>query len=622
MPIALTPRRLSITAKSIALFSIYVLVLAAVYAAFSVYLVEREAAAVEDRLRQTARLVAAEVEAHLEAGRQRLATVAALPGLVYGLSRLESDQAEGHIPPWTTLHYLFFKSPVFTGGVLLLDDVGRVLWTEPPGLALVGRALTDDPVLAEVYRGAEDVISSGRPPGPVFDRPHVVVARAIRDPKGTIVGALAGLVDLTASEFTTMLSAVSTAEGRFARVTDAEGNVLASTSAPVPVATARLEPPVAPATALLTPPDRSADSPLLATASFAHSSWQVVAGQARAPALAGTRQLQRILFALGAGGLALAVAVGAWLIRRFTRRIERLTGHAQIMARGDLSQPLAVGGAYDELGTLARTFEHMRVQLQQSRAALEQRLEERDELIRLKEEFLANVSHELRTPLNVIIGYTDMLLDEADEGRDLLTRVRTQSERLLGLVRDLMTLSGSNTGKLALEVQPVAVPELLARLAPLADQLVQNKEVAVVWECSPAPPVLETDGRRLEQVLANLLVNACKFTPRGTVTVRARHCSEPDTMVFEVSDTGIGIPPEELPHIFDEFRQVDGSMTRRHDGIGLGLALVKKLTALLGGKVAVESRMGEGSRFTVTLPVRSVFVPEVRRLTSEPHLHT
>ena len=127
----------------------------------------------------------------------------------------------------------------------------------------------------------------------------------------------------------------------------------------------------------------------------------------------------------------------------------------------------------------------------------------------------------------------------------------------------------------------------------------------MVWDCPVAPLVLETDGRRLEQVLANLLVNACKFTQRGAVTVRAHHRPERDEIVFEVSDTGIGIPADELPHIFDEFRQVDGSMTRRHDGIGLGLALVKTLTALLGGTVAVVSRVGEGSTFTVTLPLRS-----------------
>ena len=427
-------------------------------------------------------------------------------------------------------------------------------------------------------RSRGDVISGVRPAGPLLARPHVVVARAVLDPDGAVAGALAGIIDLTTPEFVEMLSAVSTADGRFVMVADARGRVLASTSP----------------TTLLTAPTPSADAPLLATVPFVRSSWRVVAGQAREPALAGTRQLQRILFALGVGGLGLAVAVGARLIRGFTRRVRALTDHAEIMARGDLSQPVAVAGPHDEVGTLAHTFEHMRVELQRSRAALEQRLEERDELIRLKEEFLANVSHELRTPLNVIIGYTDMLLDETRDGHDMLGRVRTQSERLLALVRDLMTLSGLSTGKLAIEVRPVAVPDLLARLGALADQLVQGKALTIAWECPAGLPVLDTDGRRLEQVLANLLSNACKFTPHGTVTVRVRHRVEQEAVVFEVSDTGIGIPPDELPHIFDEFRQVDGSMARRHDGIGLGLALVRKLTTVLGGTVAVTSRVGRG----------------------------
>jgi signal transduction histidine kinase len=598
MPHGFGIRNASIARKSLALLLAYVLAFALVYVAFSVYLVRREAAAVEDRLRQTARLVAAEIESHVDAGRRRLATVAELPGLVYGLSGLEDAGTAGHIPAWTTLHYIFFKSPVFTGGVLLLDAGGKVLWTEPPGLPLAGRVLADDATLGEAYAGRGDVISDLRPAGPLADRPHVVVARAVLDPEGTVVGALAGIVDLTTPEFVAMLSAVSTADGRFAMVADAHGRILASTSP----------------TTVLTAPAPPQDAPLLATVSFVGSSWHVVAGQAREHALAGTRQLQRILFALGVGGLALAMAVGARLIRGFTRRVRALTDHAEIMAGGDLSQPVAVTGPHDEVGTLAHAFEHMRIELQRSHAALEQRLEERDELIRLKEEFLANVSHELRTPLNVIIGYTDMLLDETREGHDMLGRVRTQSERLLALVRDLMTLSGLSTGKLAIEVRPVAVPELLARLGPLADQLVQGKALTIAWDCPAGLPVLDTDGRRLEQVLANLLTNACKFTPQGTVTVRVRHRPERAAVAFEVSDTGIGIPADELPHVFDEFRQVDGSMARRHDGIGLGLALVRKLTTVLGGTVDVASRVGEGSTFTVTLPA-----PVVARAATAHH---
>jgi signal transduction histidine kinase len=277
------------------------------------------------------------------------------------------------------------------------------------------------------------------------------------------------------------------------------------------------------------------------------------------------------------------------------------------MAGGDLSQPVAVDARHRELATLGRTFERMRTELRRSQAALTERLAEREELIRLKEEFLANVSHELRTPLNVIFGYTDILLEEEQdaERRDALGRIRAQSEQLLKLVRDLMTLSGLNAGKLALEIAPVAVDDLVARLRPLMEQLAHGRPIAAVCECAPALPALHTDVLRLEQILTNLLTNAFKFTRTGQVALRVRHLAGDRRVVFEVADTGIGIPPPELPYIFDEFRQVDGSMSRQHGGMGLGLALVRRLVGALGGEVAVESRPGEGSTFTVTLPTDS-----------------
>jgi signal transduction histidine kinase len=236
---------------------------------------------------------------------------------------------------------------------------------------------------------------------------------------------------------------------------------------------------------------------------------------------------------------------------------------------------------------------------------LTRRLTEREELIRLKEEFLANISHELRTPLNVIFGYTDMLAeDEEDAERlDTLARIRAQSDQLLQLVRDLMTLSGLNAGKVTLEVAPTSVGDLVDRLRVLPEQLAHGKPVDFVCDCPASLPVIHTDPLRLEQILANLLTNAFKFTSRGTVTLRVRHLAAERRVRFEVADTGIGIPERELPHIFDEFRQVDGSMSREHGGIGLGLALVRRLVGLLGGDVGVASRAGEGSTFTVSLPV-------------------
>ncbi|MBI3801500.1 MAG: HAMP domain-containing histidine kinase, partial [Deltaproteobacteria bacterium] len=301
-----------------------------------------------------------------------------------------------------------------------------------------------------------------------------------------------------------------------------------------------------------------------------------------------------------------ALATGAPFINGFVRPIEKLTTYAEMMARGDLSQPVMVGERRDEIATLARAFERMRSELARSRLALEQRLEEREELIRLKEEFLANISHELRTPLHVIIGYTDMLLaaEMNTNSGTALNRIRTQSEHLFRLLSDLMTLSGMNTGKLTLQISPITVPDLLARLAPLVERLRQGKEIEAVWECPTLLPSVETDALRLEQVLTNLITNAFKFTHQGTITIRAYHDTERERMVFEVADTGIGIPEPELPHIFDEFRQVDGSMSRAYGGLGLGLALVRKLATLLQGEVTVVSQVGQGSIFTLTLPLR------------------
>jgi signal transduction histidine kinase len=219
---------------------------------------------------------------------------------------------------------------------------------------------------------------------------------------------------------------------------------------------------------------------------------------------------------------------------------------------------------------------------------------------------LANISHELRTPLNIIIGYTDMLFDEtsSDEGRNALTKIRGQAEHLFHLLSDLMTLSGVNIGKVTLQLTPTPIGDILTRLSPLIDQLRQGKDIRVAWDHLPVLPTMDTDPLRLEQILTNLITNAFKFTSQGTITIRVYEQEESASVVFEIADTGIGIPQHELPYIFDEFRQVDGSMSRHYGGMGLGLSLVKKLTTLLRGEVRVESQVGQGSVFTVTLPIR------------------
>jgi len=277
-----------------------------------------------------------------------------------------------------------------------------------------------------------------------------------------------------------------------------------------------------------------------------------------------------------------------------------------------------------EIARQRAQLEAVNEELQRAQVILQQRLDERDELMRVKEVFLANVSHELRTPLNVIMGYTDMLLERGDviDERDVLSKIRNQSEHLFSLVCDLMTLAGLNSGRISLELSTVRVPDVLARLKPLVERLSEKRDLRVAWELDADCPSLDTDPLRLEQILGNLVINAFKFTPQGTITIRAFADAIRNAVTFEVIDTGIGIPAHEMPHIFDEFRQVEASANGHYGGIGLGLAMVRKLTALLQGEVSVTSAVDRGSTFTVRIPLRAVseaaddVTPAARRRTA------
>lgn len=260
-------------------------------------------------------------------------------------------------------------------------------------------------------------------------------------------------------------------------------------------------------------------------------------------------------------------------------------------------------------------------QVQQERDLLEERVTERtQELVvardqareasYIKSQLLARVSHELRTPLGIILGYTELLQQGSygpvsPEQQAIMNDVIDSAHCLTHLVDELLDQAKFENGRLTLVIAPFTLTEmvkpLIAQLTPLAEA----KGLALAFEIDPKmPSCLSGDVKRLQQILVNLVNNTIKFTETGTVQVYL-YRSDPARWVIEVTDTGIGIPPEIQPYIFEPFRQGDGSITRKYGGAGLGLAIVKQLVTLMQGEITLKSEVGQGSTFIVTLPLHS-----------------
>ena len=227
---------------------------------------------------------------------------------------------------------------------------------------------------------------------------------------------------------------------------------------------------------------------------------------------------------------------------------------------------------------------------------------------RLKDHFLQNVNHELRTPLTAIVGWTDLFEEQTLDEKTLkrgLRQIRQSARVLLALIDDLLDLARLDRGALTLDLRPVSLSEVLQRSLDTVRLMAEARGVVLILAPLPEPMApLRADPLRLQQVLWNLLSNAIHFTPqRGRVVVRVDR--EPERYLISVEDDGIGIPESELPHVFERFRQVDGSATRAHAGMGIGLALARSLVELHGGAIWASSVVGQGSRFTFALPIRA-----------------
>jgi signal transduction histidine kinase len=239
---------------------------------------------------------------------------------------------------------------------------------------------------------------------------------------------------------------------------------------------------------------------------------------------------------------------------------------------------------------------------------LDQKSRELEVASQHKSQFLANMSHELRTPLNAILGYTELILDSiygdpTEKMRGVLERLQANGKHLLNLINDVLDLSKIEAGQLNLDLGDYSLDDVVHSVVTVVEPLATGKALALTAEVGKDLPIGHGDGRRLAQVLLNLVGNAIKFTDRGQVTIRADAAD--GLFTVSVSDTGPGIAASDQTKLFQEFQQADNSITKQKGGTGLGLAISKRIIEMHGGRIWVESKVGTGSTFTFTVPIQA-----------------
>jgi len=308
----------------------------------------------------------------------------------------------------------------------------------------------------------------------------------------------------------------------------------------------------------------------------------------------GAQRLTTTAFALA---VALAGLIAIWLTATISRPVSDLESGMQSVADGDFSYRLAIEPRrHDEFGRLAESYQTMVQQLQQ--------------LDELKAELVSVASHELKTPINVIIGYLQLLQENVygeltPKQREICLTLASQAQALSRLVRQLLDVSRFEAGGGKLELRPMRLIPFLAELESTFRVLAIQRDIRFhVVRGSRLPDHVVWDEDRMSEVLGNLLSNAFKFTERGG-TVELTVAARKDSVEMRVRDTGAGIPPENVPFIFEKFFQADNQASASAKGTGLGLAIAKSIVNAHGGSIGVESALGSGTTFTISLPIRA-----------------
>jgi len=318
------------------------------------------------------------------------------------------------------------------------------------------------------------------------------------------------------------------------------------------------------------------------------------------------------LLALSLASLIVAVLV-VWLYvgRSLVRRIRGIESSMLAIAGGDLDAPIPAGGN-DEIANMARALAVFRDNAREIRRARDEAEEARaaaEQATQAKSEFLANMSHELRTPLNAIIGYSEILLEEAeDEGLEAfapdLERIKSAGQHLLTLINDILDLSKIEAGRMDVHIEDVDLVALAREVRTLVAPLAERNGNTLEIDCADDIGTVRSDMIKIKQCLINLASNASKFTEKGTVSVRFERTTVDGRAGARISvvDSGIGMSQEQIGRLFRAFTQADSSTTKKYGGTGLGLAICKHFATMLGGDITVTSTIGTGSTFVLWVP--------------------
>ena len=522
------------------------------------------------------------------------------------------------------LKRLLYLTPAITEAVALdIDGVKQAHVSRAGAVSQDARSdFASSPGFKRALKGQPDY-------GPVYfvqnSEPYMTIAYPIEQFAGTVIGVLQAEVNLKL--VWDIVSNIRTGEGGYAYVVSRSGDLIAHRDISLVLQRRNLAHLAqvkgafevvsgAPRPRVMLASNLEGKKVISSNAFIPSLQWLVIverpAEEAYAPLYAAMLRTSALLLV----GFSMAVLASLFLGRRVVRPLEALRRGVERIGKGDLDHRLDLKTG-DEIEILADEFNEMAARLREAYTGLEYKVAERTqeltianeklgEASKLKSQFLANVNHELRTPVSAVIGYAHLVL-RGTEGqisqlqRENLEDLLRNAERLLSQIDSLLEFSKIEAGKVEAHVELVKVNEVIQAAISTIEPTLNGGGVRIIREIAPGMSALNTDREKLRQIILNLLDNSVKFTDRGEIKIAASQ--QNGSLKLVVSDTGIGIPKGELDKIFEEFHRGDLSSTKNYRGTGLGLAIVKQFVNLLGGEVAVESEVGKGSVFTVTLPV-------------------